>query len=56
MAIFEILTAALAPTVGKILIKAYFGDTAADLGGSLMDVAAQKLRDRAEQRRVSLVG
>jgi hypothetical protein len=48
---FEILAAALAPTVAKILLKEYFGDTTAELGGTLTDVATKWVKDRAEQRR-----
>lgn len=51
MAIFETIAAALGPTVGKLLLKNYLGDTAAELGKPLLDIAKARITDGLERRR-----
>ena len=51
MPLFETLATTLGPTVAKLLLKKFTGDTVAALAGPLADIAGKSIAGNAERRR-----
>lgn len=50
MSLLELLTTALGVPLAKFLLKSYLGETADDVGSSLVDIARGKLKEYSDQR------